>query len=183
MSVVIFSYYFYNLVDIENIIVCFLQTFAAHWQIWFVICCQLWDVFYWTDFKISDMFSRWRSASFISALLVAESKMVIHSHGYLWTRISENSKISMCTTCYPVQYLIDFGSSSIVIAKKDKCKVLALNFSEHPKMLKGVFAHKDSLILAHTLPGGRNLKKYKLKKTWLYLWWLLNYVPWPKLVS
>ena len=36
--------------------------------------------------KISDVFSRWESNSFVSAVLVAQSKIGVPSHGYLWQK-------------------------------------------------------------------------------------------------
>ena len=48
--------------------------------------------------KISDAFSTSGSNSFISAVLVAQSKIGVPSHGYLWARISKILKKSMCTT-------------------------------------------------------------------------------------
>ena len=48
--------------------------------------------------KNSDVFSRWESNSFISAVLVAQSMIEVPSLAYLWGGISKISKIRMCTT-------------------------------------------------------------------------------------
>ena len=73
--------------------------------------------------KISDVFSRWESNSFISAVLVAQSKIGVPSHAYLWAGISEISKIRMCTTPPGIRRLLSpnggcYPQTSAVIALK-----------------------------------------------------------------
>ena len=43
--------------------------------------------------KISDVFSRWESNSFISAVSIAQNKTGVPSYGYLWTTITGILKI------------------------------------------------------------------------------------------